>query len=224
MTTRMDLFATVHKGLRAQLYATSARMGRTDFSDAAESAAAVDAARRLVGLLTEHSEHEDAVLMKVFAELSPELHADLRTDHARVDGLHKEILGIADRLAEAAGAERVALGRRLHERLVTLVAEHLQHMQREEVDGNRVLWAHHDDDGLRAIHGRVMARMAPPRSLEWLGVIFPAVNRPERAMVLQALRAAVPPDALPHAIAPLRASISAAEWADAAAAAGIPPA
>jgi hypothetical protein len=108
MTTRHDVFGTVHKGLRASLFATAALAGRTDFASAEEAEAARAAAARLVGFLDEHAAHEDAVLLPALEAFAPELHAELRTEHARTEGLQRDVEAIAARLGAASAAERVS--------------------------------------------------------------------------------------------------------------------
>jgi hypothetical protein len=221
MNGRLDMYGTVHKGLRASLFATAALAGRTDFASAEESAAAAAATERLLRFLDEHARHEDGVVMPVLAELAPELHADLRAEHARTDGLQREVEATAARLAGAAPAERVSLGRRLHERLLRLAAEHVHHMQREEQEANRALWAHLDDAALEALHGRIVGAIPPPRLAEWLALMLPALSLPERAALLGGLREKVPPPALLELTAPARAALGGDGWARTAAAAGL---
>ena len=178
---RFQLFTFVHKGLRAALFECAGLRARTDFEAPEESGAAARSVARLAGLLDEHAEHEDAVILPVVEALSPECFIALRAEHARTDGLQRDLVALAGRLVEAGAAERPAIGRRLHDRTTVLVAEHLLHMQREEQEVQRLLWAHRTDDELRALEGQVLARMTPARRAEWLGLILPALSLPERA-------------------------------------------
>jgi len=221
---RMELYGTVHKGLRAALFSATARAAGSDFASEAEARAAAAAARDLLGLLDEHAALEDAVIMPELARLAPEIHSALHDDHSRLDGLQRDLTAVAERL-EAAGdpAMREALGRRLHDRLGRLAAEHLLHMQREEQEGNRILWAHRSDEELRALHGRVTGSIPPARLARWLAVILPAVSGPERSEMLGGLRAALPPPAFGELTGPARAALGEATWASAVAAAGIQP-
>jgi hypothetical protein len=221
MSSRPDLYGTVHKGLRASLFATAALAGRTDFTRPAEAGEVAAAVIRLLGFLDEHAAHEDAVVMPVLATIAPELHADLRSEHARTDGLHRELAALAPRLGGASALERASLGRRLHDRLLRLAAEHVHHMQREEGDANRALWAHLDDAALAGLHGRVVGAIPPPRLAEWLALMLPAMSLPERAALLGGLRAQVPPSALAALVAPARVALGDEGWAHAAAAAGL---
>jgi hypothetical protein len=221
---RLDIYGTVHKGLRAALFSATARAAGCDFASAAEARAAAATARELIGFLDEHAALEDAVIMPELARLGPETQAALHDDHSRLDGLQRDLAAVAERL-EVAGdaAMRETLGRRLHDRLGRLAAEHLLHMQREEQEGNRILWAHRSDEELRALHGRVTGSIPPARLARWLAIILPAVSGPERSAMLGGLRAAMPPPAFGELTAPARAALGEEGWASATAAAGIQP-
>jgi hypothetical protein len=53
-------------------------------------------------------------------------------------------------------------------------------MKREEVEVNRLLWAHCTDAELLELHGRIVAAIPPARMEEWFALLLPAVNALER--------------------------------------------
>jgi hypothetical protein len=215
---RPDVYGNVHKGLRAAIFGAVARAAQTDFAVAAEAGRATAAVRSLLGFLDEHAAHEDAVLMPELARLGPAVHAALEADHARLGGLQGEVGVTLDRIdAAAEAAVRESLGRRLHDRLGRLAAEHVLHMQREEQEASRLLWAHLGDAELAALHGRILGAIPPPRMAGWLEIILPALNGRERAAALAGLRAKLPPRAFGELTAPARAALGEAAWAAAAA-------
>lgn len=209
---RFDLYRPIHKAIRTLLFETTQLCARTDFGDELESARAAAAVRRLAGFLHEHAEHEDDVIGPQVERLAPDLAADLRNDHARVGGLESELVALAERLCAAQGSERLSLGRRLQDRLGHLVAEHLMHLEREECQVNRLLWAHLRDEDLRVLEGRILASIPPARSAEWLAVLLPAVSRPECAAILAGLAGLVPPPTFAELTAPARVALGDARW------------
>jgi hypothetical protein len=192
---RMDLFTTVHKGLRATMFEATERVARTDFTEPSALEQAAAAVRRCLSLLEEHAHLEDLVVFPEIAQIGPALFADLNAEHTRVGGLQTEIAQLLDRLLAAPPAERLTLGRRLHERMGRLVAAHLQHMDGEETTATRLLWAHRTDDELRALHGRVLGSIPPDRMRIWAEVLLPAINPAERAILLAGLQAKLPAEA-----------------------------
>lgn len=218
---RVDLYGTVHKGIRALFFATVERVGRTDFGDAGEARGAADELRRLFGFLTEHAAHEDEEILPELATLSPELHADLASQHARTEGLQGELAGLVERLGSATEAERLSLGRRIHERLVRLLLEHLAHMENEETYANRALWAHRGDGELKEIEGRIVRSIPPARMAEWLEFLLPAVSRPERAGLVGEMHAGAPPEVFEELTGLARAALGSPAWRAVLADAGI---
>lgn len=218
--SRIELYANVHKGIRATLTQVASLVARTDFQRPADAAEATHAARRLVSHLESHARHEDEQVMPVLARVAPEVHADLQAEHARTDGLQHEVVSIADRIDGAADAERAALGRRLHDRLWRLTADHLRHMEREETEAMRALWAHCSDEELAGIHGRILASIPPAAMAEWAAILLPAVSLPERVAVLAPLTGKLPRTALEDLLGPARAALG-PRWAETAAAAGL---
>jgi hypothetical protein len=218
---RIELFRMVHKGLRAELYSAVTLAGRTDFRNSAEAARVAAAALRLLELLEEHAAHEDEVVLPQLSALVPEFHAALQTDHARLKALQDDVRQFAARLQAAAGdAEREALGGRLHNRLGRLTADHLVHMQREELEGNRALWAYRTDEELLALRRRIADRVPPARKPAWLALMLAAGSLPERAELLAGLRALLPDPVFRDVTAPARAALGEACWSEVARAAG----
>jgi hypothetical protein len=217
--TRFDLYGKAHKGIRSMLFETAAKLARTDFADDTEVEAAAAAVKRLVAMLDKHAAVEDGVIMPALREVAPLVFHDLASEHARVGGLQAKAAALASGLAHAPVAERVAAGPRLLELVHALVAEHLQHMAREEGEANRALWAHRSDDELRALHRRILAVNTPAETAEFLTAVLPSVNRPERIELVGSLRAALPPPAFEALTAGARAALGPAAWAETVAAA-----
>ena len=208
---RVDLYRGIHKAIRVLLFDTTASVARADFDDPAGAAAAAGRVRRLCGFLAEHARHEDDVILPALRRVAPGLTADLRDDHARTDGLERELLALVTRLETAAGAERRSLGRKVQDRLGRLTSEHLAHLEREEGEANRALWAHHSDEELASLERAIVSSIEPPRLAEWLEVLLPALSRPERASLLGGLRAGMPAEAFEVVLAPARAALGEAE-------------
>lgn len=217
---RIDLYATVHKGVRAALVNAATLAARTDFAEAVEASVAAEAARFLVRHLEAHAAHEDREVLPALARVAPELHADLQADHARTDGLAHEVLATADRVEACPATERPSVGRRLHDQLWQLTAEHIRHMEREETQAMRALWAHYTDEELLAIHQRIVASIPPAALAEWGTVLLPALSLPERTAVLGPLVRSLPRQALETVVGPVRQALG-DQWRQTAATIGL---
>lgn len=209
---RVDLYLTVHKGLRALMFAAVQRVGCADFACEREAAAAAAGLEELLCFLAEHAEHEDAAILPAVERIAPALASELHEEHVRTEGMALELAVLLRRLPGASQAERVALGRRIHERSLRLVAEHLRHMGREEDEANRALWAHHTDSELGAMEQRIVGSIPPERMADWLGFMLPAASRPERVQMLTGMRAAMPQPVFAELTGQARAALGEDEW------------
>jgi hypothetical protein len=187
--TRFDLYAHVHKALRALFLETIEAAGRTEFENPEELPGLAATVRRTARLAGKHAEHEDRTIHPVYHRHAPELAADLEAGHDRYEGLERKLEATLVSLERAEAAQRAALGRQLAETLDAYVADNLTHMRLEETRGNRVLWAHLDDGELIAIQGQILAGMTPAEIEEMVGLMLAAGNARERAALLAALAA-----------------------------------
>ena len=210
--TRVDVFTALHKGLRAELFRVIEGVGQTDFADPAGAARAAEALGSLFDLVEEHRRHEDEVILATVAYDSPELASDVRSEHARLGGEQSEIRRLTLRLASADTAVRLALGRRIHERLVLAAAELLRHTVREEVEVNRLLWAHRGDAELRALVRGFWRSLPAERLARWLERVLPAANEEERASLLRGLCRDQRPELFEAAVAGARAALGIETW------------
>jgi hypothetical protein len=216
---RIDVYTMAHKGLRSLLFEAAALAARTDFSSDEETARLAAKVEALLGWLDSHAEHEELAIMPELAVISPDLHAALSADHGKVAGVQADVRGWVARMRSSAGPARVAVGPRLHERLLALTAEHVRHMGTEEADANRMLWAHRTDDELRAMVAKIRAATPPGRVQGFLSFVLPALNPAERVAMLAPIASSVPRPVLEDLVAPARTALG-AEWDRTAAALG----
>jgi hypothetical protein len=180
---RVDLYTTIHKGIRALLFDVTAAAARLDASRDEDVDDLVDRVERLLRFLDEHAEHEDAEVLPAVRRVAPAIEAGLAADHRALDGLQQQVGIAAEALAVADGDERPALAADLCRRLNQLTAAHLSHMHREETEANPALWAGFGDEELLAIQLRIIGDIAPDRFEEWMTFVLPALSPAERAQM-----------------------------------------
>lgn len=212
---RIDLYTPAHKAVRALLFDALAVVGCTDFARREELAAARGALRRALRLMRRRDELEELVLHPLLVRLTPALAAELAAGHRRSAGLARAIEGDLARLARAAAAERVSLGRRLQRRLGLLAAAHLAHQALEESRASRALEAHLADEHRAALEARLLVALEPAECAEWLAWLLPACHPGERARILAILRAALPAAQLEARTRAARDWLGAARWDEA---------
>lgn len=178
---RIDLYTSIHKGIRALLFETASAAARLDPARDDEVDVLVASVERLLGFLDEHAEHEDNLVMPALRKVAPSLASRLAGEHVALDELQVDVGLAADAMALADADDRAPFAAALCRALNQLVAAHLGHMHREETEANAALWAAYTDDDLLAIQLRIVAGVAPPRMAQWMTFVLPALSPGERA-------------------------------------------
>lgn len=194
ITPRVDLYTAIHKALRADMYRTGALLAQTNFADAEERAAALQAVKTTLGFFDEHLAHEDGGIMPVFAAHAPELLAQLAPQHTEHEAISAALQGLVDAVANASPNECVTLGVKLCKTFNEMVAEQSVHMNLEEKRGNEALWAAMDDAALMQLRAQMQSKIPPPRFAEWLRLMLPQLNHQELAGMLMGMRMSAPPE------------------------------
>lgn len=181
---RVDLFTTIHKGVRAMLFEVAVEAARTDLRDDGAVAALVARITRTRAFLDEHAHHEDAHVVPALRRAAPEVATALDTEHRMLETIQAEVAAAASALAAAPAIERGAIGGQLVRLLNRLIAAQLAHMGREETDANEALWGGFSDAELVAIRERLIGTIPPARYAEWKQVLAPALDPVERSLVV----------------------------------------
>jgi hypothetical protein len=163
--TRVDLFTTTHKGLRALLFETALDAGRVDLSRSCEVDDLVARIERMLGVLDEHARLEDVEVVPALRLVDPVLAATLGAEHQTHPSVHAAVLRSARALAMARDDERGVTGKHLMRVINQLVSMQLLHMNHEETVVNAVLWGAFGDAELLAMRTRI-AESAPADFLE----------------------------------------------------------
>jgi hypothetical protein len=203
---RVDLYGTVHKGLRARLFDLCVELARCDFSSRADRSIAIAAYQRTVDFLREHHEHEERFIDPL---MPPAIHAATQHQHASADAGLAEL----DILAAAVeGADPRVHGAALLARYQRFLVEYLQHMQHEETVVMQALWERYPDAELGGVRGRLQASIPPARFGEWMEIMLPAMNHDERTGMFLGMKANAPPHVFDAVAAVAARVLGTAKW------------
>jgi len=181
---RVDMFTTIHKGVRAMLFELAVEAARVDLRDDAAVAGLVARVTRTCTFLDEHAHHEDVHIVPALRRATPEVATALDVEHRMLETIQAEVTRVAGVLATAPVVERGAIGGQLVRLLNRLIAAQLAHMGREETDANEALWGAFTDPELAAIREGLIGTIPPARYAEWRELLAPALNPIERGLVL----------------------------------------
>jgi hypothetical protein len=220
---RMDLYVSIHKALRHFMTDTLTRVGRIDVTDRTDRDAALDQLDELLALCLAHLRHENEFVHTAIEARQPAGSRRIADEHVEHADSIAALQGEATALRAASDVEAERLALRLYRHLALFIAENFQHMHFEETVHNTLLWQHYSDAELGALHGRIMAGIAPQEHLLVARWMLPASTPAERALIAGAAKAQMPPEALLGVMSVVRPHLDDRGWAKLAAAIGIDP-
>jgi hypothetical protein len=206
-TPRHDLYAFIHKGLRAFMAHTLVRVGRLDPHDADDVAEATAEVNALLDICTGHLAHENDVVHRAMEARRPgssRLIAEEHVEHERaIASLRRLLAGVP---GSDAGAHA------LYHALNAFVSHNLEHMEQEETHHNAVLWACYSDEEIRGIEHDIHSRIQPHEMQLALRWMLPHMNPSERAAMLRGLRQAAPNEVFEGVLGLVRPLLGGRDW------------
>lgn len=191
---RHDMYTAVHKGLRLRLFDTAAKLSGCDFPDAFARDEVLALVRTTIAFLDEHAGHEDRFVQPCLADANPELARRLAGAHQRVEQGAAHVESLATAIASADADVAVGRGPELCHAFNVLLAQHVEHMNEEETLANAALWQEFSDERLLEVHGALLGSIAPPRFVEWMALMLPALNYQECVGMLAGMKQDAPPE------------------------------
>ncbi len=142
--TRVDLYTTVHKNLRARLFDVARRAGAIDGSDPRDTTAVLTLANEVLDDAEEHRRFEVAVIQPMIRRADPKLADQMDHDHEELESL---LAAVRASMTGIGGTDSwLAFYRALNRFLAHLLA----HFDEEEAL-MPMLWETFSDDELRRL-------------------------------------------------------------------------
>lgn len=210
---RYDIYAFIHKGLRAYLSHVLLEVGRTDWRDQANRAASVQTVRELLGVFRSHLEQENAVIHPAMEARQPGSTKQVGTDHHAHMHSINQLFDVAQTVESANNYNLESAGEWLYRELAMFVADNLEHMAIEESVNNRVLWETHSDAEIIAMERAIAAATPAEHRLPMLRWTMPNLAPDERAIMLSdMLRNGAPAEVFDGVLAMMRALLPPKDW------------
>ena len=220
---RMDMYAGIHKAMRALMADTLLALGRMDCDDGLELAQTTQQVLALMDACASHLKHENEFIHAALEARAPGASAVIAHEHDDHLAHIGRLAGAATALLRTPAAQRPAAVLALYRDLSLFIAENFHHMHVEETAHNAVLWARYTDAELEAIHDALVASIPPEEMMGIVRWLVPFMNPAERTALLADMRAKAP-EAVFHAVLDAaRPHLTQGEWTKLARSLGLPP-
>lgn len=210
---RRDIYAAIHKGMRAMMAQALMSSGSTDWQDAVDAAQALAEVRGLCNFCAAHLAHENDFIHPAMEARAPGSAARIAEEH--VEHLHaiEALRRQADFVELSSGAARTRAGETLYRQLALFVAENYQHMQIEESEHNAALWAAYSDAEIDTLHHALVSSLSPQEAQESMRWMLPYTSHGERLAMLSGIRAQAPAPVFEGLLNMLRPLLMPRDWA-----------
>ena len=189
---RYDLYAGIHKALRAFMADTLVAVGRMDANDAADTGPALAQLRALLGCLQAHLGHENEFVHPALESASIGAAGRIAIEHIEHEREIAALEAHIDAFDAAEASARPLLALALYRELALFVSENFSHMQYEEVVHGAQLWAHYSDAQLLDLEQRIVASQTPDEAMLVLRWMLPYMAHAERCALMLGMRAMAP--------------------------------
>jgi hypothetical protein len=160
--TRYNIFNQVHKALRALLYDTALLLQQTNFGDGHEADAALDRVKMVVDIFDQHALHEDEHVLTAVQKYEPSIVDMFEQEHVKDHALSEALRGLIKVYGYAMQAGvKIQTGQAINKAFTEFMIFNLEHMAKEEVVLNKILWRYHTDAEIIGINQRIVQTIPP---------------------------------------------------------------
>ena len=220
---RLDMYAGIHKAMRALMADTLLAVGRMDCDDDLELAQTTQQVLALMDACASHLKHENEFIHTALEARAPGASAVIAHEHDDHLAHINRLATAATALLGTAAGQRGASALALYRELSLFIAENFHHMHVEETAHNAVLWARYTDAELEAIHDALVASIPPEEMMRVVRWLVPFMNPAERTALLADMRAKAPASAFAAVLDTVRPHLTQGEWAKLARSLGLAP-
>jgi len=212
LAPRWNLYAGIHKALRACMSDTLVAVGRMDVEDELEFAQTCQRVLELMDFCRGHLQHENAGVHPAMEARAPSTSTAIAAEHLQHETDIAVIASGTTRLMGMPRSSRGAGSLALYHQISLFLAHNFEHMLIEEREHNAVLWAHYTDAELQGIEQALHALIAPHEMMADLRWMLPALAPAERAAMLRGLRQDAPAPVFQAVMDLARNHLDPAQW------------
>jgi len=220
MTERHNIYALIHKGLRAWMCDVLTTVGRMDPHDPVDVAAGLSKVRALLAGCESHLVHENDYLHTALEARAPGSAAATALEHVHHEQALAALEATARAVESATGSARAAAAMRLYRQLALFIAENFQHMHVEETDNHAVLTARYNEAEVFAIEQAIVDSLSPEEKMAVMRWMAPSAAPHERAALLSGMQQNAPRPAFEAVLGLVKPHLTEREWAKLGAALG----
>jgi hypothetical protein len=190
---RYNTFNMIHKALRALLYDTALTLQQTYFGNKEEAQTALRKIERVIAQFEQHAYHEDSFILPLVSAYEPALVEEFEKEHEEDHRIGEQLTHLVNILqATTLEEERVIAGSGVAKAYMDFMVFNLQHMAKEEVVLNPVLWTYYTDEQLLQMNARLVASIPAAEKAVAAKWMMRGISNREAILWLKAVKRVAP--------------------------------
>lgn len=206
---REKLFCLPHKGLRKLMSEFSLQAGRTDYGNDSEVQSLKNLGREMFGLLKEHAEIENTIILKALNERAPGAGDENEEEHEQLEVVQGQLEEWLERFDGTQDAEE---GFRFYLAFSAYHGQYLGHILREETETDSLLCNYFTDEELIGIRMQIIKTIPFEMLLVWMKHFAASQTRAENIALLSGMKAAMPPQVFSIIAGVVKSAVAATEY------------
>lgn len=190
---RFNGFNLIHKALRAMLYDTALTLQQTYFADEKEAETALGKVEDVLFMFENHAHHEDNFIFPIVQEQEPSLVDEFEKEHVtdlKLSNNLKNLLNIYRNVNFT--EEKIAAGSALTRSFIEFMVFNLDHMGKEELLLNPVMWKYYSDEQLMEFNRKLVANIPPDQMAMGSKWMMRGINYADAVSWLGGIKAGAP--------------------------------
>lgn len=190
---RYNSFGVIHKALRAMMYDTALTLQQTYFADVEEAEIALSKVETVIHEFEHHAHHEDTFILPAIETFEPQLVENFENEHVKDHELGSRLITLLNiyRSLETS-EERINCGSCINKSFRDFMVFNIEHMAKEEIEINRVLWANYTDQELVELTDRLVASIPAEQKILTTKWMLRSINKGEAIAWLKAVKQTAP--------------------------------
>lgn len=190
---RYNPFNMIHKALRNMLYDAASGLQQTWFGDTKEAEAALEKVETIIYHFERHAHHEDSYVLPAIEQFDSGLVHSFEAEHEKDLSLANKLKNLINIYRNVNfEEERINAGSALCKAFIDFMIFNLEHMGKEEMLVNAVLWRNYTDEQLLGINQQIIANIPTEEMAAISHWMIRSINDNEAIKWLSALKAAAP--------------------------------
>ncbi|HWJ02766.1 MAG TPA: hemerythrin domain-containing protein, partial [Verrucomicrobiae bacterium] len=145
---------------------------QTWFGNEEEAKTALRKVESVIAQFEQHAHHEDNFVLPMITAYEPALVEEFEKEHVEDHRIGEQLVHLVNIFHAANGEEeRIIAGSGVAKAFMDFMIFNLQHMAKEEMVLNPVLWTYYTDEQLMQMNGRIVASIPAPEkavSSQWM--------------------------------------------------------